>query len=690
MERMTRFRSNVLLVLVAIVLCFFVGKLYTMQVVDAAEKADNITTYTTITRVRAARGDLLDTHGNVLVSNRASYNLEFNHYVVLNSDNPNESLRQLTQLCKTLDIAYEDHFPVTKERPFTYTLGDYNSIWQGYFQDYLPTRGGLDSDITAPLLIKTLRESYKIPEDWTDEEARLVIGLRYELSLRQGNITNLPNFVLIEDVSDADRAAILELNIPGLNVEASTVREYSTKYAAHVLGYVGAMSPKQWEYYKGLGYEMDAMVGQSGFEMAFEEYLHGTDGLRVDEVTKDGTVVKSYYKVEPKSGNNVQVTIDLNLQIKAEDELAAKIEMLRDPEQNTGEDGLDARGGAVVALDAKTGKVLVCASYPTYDLSTLFENYDAILNQEYGPLLNRALIATYAPGSTFKVCSTIAGIESGTITMDETIKTLGKFSKYKGFSATCLRWREYGYTHGTIDCTDALMYSCNYFFYELADRMGISKLDMIAKAMGLGEHTGVELPEYIGHRSNPQTKAEIFAGTESAGWYPADTIMTAIGQGQNRYTPMQLAVYAMTLANKGTRYSATFLNRVVSSDYRSLVYENKKEIMSTIQLSEQAIQAYFTGMQKVAHESGGTAYKIFKNYPINVCAKTGTADAGTDDVNAAFMCFAPAEDPEIVIAIYGENAGHGSAVADIAKAILDAYFEIGDSADVDSSENQVS
>ena len=690
MERMTRFRSNVLLVLVAIVLCFFVGKLYTMQVVDAAEKADNITTYTTITRVRAARGDLLDTHGNVLVSNRASYNLEFNHYVVLNSDNPNESLRQLTQLCKTLDIEYEDHFPVTKERPFTYTLGDYNSIWQGYFQDYLPTRGGLDSDITAPLLIKTLRESYKIPEDWTDEEARLVIGLRYELSLRQGNITNLPNFVLIEDVSDADRAAILELNIPGLNVEASTVREYSTKYAAHVLGYVGAMSPKQWEYYKGLGYEMDAMVGQSGFEMAFEEYLHGTDGLRVDEVTKDGTVVKSYYKVEPKSGNNVQVTIDLNLQMKAEDELAAKIEMLRDPEQNTGEDGLDARGGAVVALDAKTGKVLVCASYPTYDLSTLFENYDAILNQEYGPLLNRALMATYAPGSTFKVCSTIAGIESGTITMDETIKTLGKFSKYKGFSATCLRWREYGYTHGTIDCTDALMYSCNYFFYELADRMGISKLDMIAKAMGLGEHTGVELPEYIGHRSNPQTKAEIFAGTESAGWYPADTIMTAIGQGQNRYTPMQLAVYAMTLANKGTRYSATFLNRVVSSDYRSLVYENKKEIMSTIQLSEQAIQAYFTGMQKVAHESGGTAYKIFKNYPINVCAKTGTADAGTDDVNAAFMCFAPAEDPEIVIAIYGENAGHGSAVADIAKAILDAYFEIGDSADVDSSENQVS
>lgn len=690
MERITRVRSRVLLAILACVLGFFAFKLYAMQVVDAAEKADNITTYTDITRVQAARGDILDINGNVLVSNRASYNLVFKHYVLLNSEDPNESLRQLTQLCKEQGIEYADHFPITKERPFTYTLGDYNSTWQGYFQSYLPTRGGLDSDITAPLLIKTLRESYKIPEDWTDEEARLVIGLRYELSLRQGSITNLPNYVLIEDVSDEARASILELNIPGLYVEASTVREYSTKYAAHVLGYVGAMSPQQWEYYKKLGYEMDAMVGQSGFEMAFEEYLHGTDGLRVDEFTKDGTVVKSYYKVEPKSGNNVQVTIDLNLQMKAEDQLAAKIEMLRDPEQNTGEDGLNARGGAVVVLNAKTGEILVCASYPTYDLSTLFENYDEILNQQYGPLVNRALKGVYAPGSTFKITTTIAGIESGTIAIDDTIKTLGKFDKYKGFSATCLRWREYHYTHGTIDCTQALMYSCNYFFYDLADRMGIEKIDQIAMAMGLGESTGVELPEDTGHRSNPATKAEIFAGTDSSGWYPADTIMTAIGQGQNRFTPMQLAVYGMTLANKGTRYSATFLNRVVSSDYRSLVYENKKEILSTIQLSEQAIQAYMTGMQMVAHESGGTAYKVFKDYPINICAKTGTADAGADDVNAAFICFAPAEDPEIVVAIYGENAGHGSAVADIAKAILDVYFEIGESADVDSSENQVS
>ena len=397
-------------------------------------------------------------------------------YVILSADGTFSHLYRLAQRCQELNIPYNETFPISRERPFTYTLSDYNSTWQGYFQAYLPTRGGLDSDVTAPLLIDTLRKSYKIPEDWTDEEARRVIGLRYELSLRQGNITNLPNFVFIEDVSDAARAAILELNIPGLNVEASTVREYSTKYAAHVLGYVGAMSGDQWAYYKDKGYEMDAMVGQSGFEMAFEEYLHGTDGLRVDEVTKDGTVVKSYYKTEPKSGNNVQVTIDLNLQMRAEDELAAKIEMLRDPEQNTSGDGLDARGGAVVALDAKTGEVLVCASYPTYDLSTLFEKYDEISQQPYGPLLNRALKGTYAPGSTFKIVTTIAGIESGVIGIDSEIKTLGKFTKYKGYQPTCLRWREYGYTHGTIDCRSALMYSCNYFFYDLGDRVGIRRV----------------------------------------------------------------------------------------------------------------------------------------------------------------------------------------------------------------------
>lgn len=689
MERITRRRAAFMMTMIILVLVFFCFKLYSMQVVDAERNENNITTYTTRTRVRAARGDILDAKGNVLVTNRASYDLVFNHYVILNSDNPNQSLLELAQLCRELGVEYTDHFPITASAPFTYTLGDYNSAWQGYFQTYLASRGNLDSDISAPLLIKELREQYRIPEEWSDEDARIVIGMRYELSLRNG-ITNLANYVLIEDAEDTIRSSILELNTPGLNVETSTVRQYNTIYAAHVLGYVGAMTGSQWEDYKEQGYSLDALVGQSGFELAFEEYLHGTDGIRVDEVTKDGTVVRSYYEVEPKSGNNVEVTIDIILQMAAEDALEQCILELRDPEINTSADGvgLDAEGGAVVALDIKTGEVLVCASYPTFDLSTLFDNYNQILETEYAPLLNRALNAAYPPGSTFKVCMVIAGINNGYIDRETLIYDYGVYTKYDGFAPECLAWTLSKYSHGHINCMQALQCSCNYYFYELADQMKIDEIDQVAAGMGLGEHTGVELNEYTGYRSNPATKAELFAGTDSAGWYAGDQVLTGIGQSYSRYTPMQLAVYMGTLCNKGVRYSATFLNRVVSSDYTSLLYEKTAEILGTTYISDEAYEACREGMLLVTSQLGGTAYSSFYNYPIQVGAKTGTAETDSGSSNTVFVCFAPYDDPQIAIAVYGEKAGGGIKMANVAKAIMNIYFGLdGDTSD--SFENQV-
>ena len=691
MERITRKRAAWMLAIIVLLLGAFCFKLYGMQVRDAQEQETNLTVYTIRTRVRAARGDILDANGNVLVTNRASYDLVFNHYVLLNSDAPNQSLLDLAKLCLQLELPYNDHFPITTTTPFTYTLGDYNSAWQGYFQDYLSSRGNLDSDISAPLLIQELRRQYQIPEDWSDEDARLVIGLRYELSLRNG-ITNLPNYVFMEDAAESARSAILELNTPGLRVEASTVREYNTTYAAHILGYTGAMSSQQWEYYQNQpGYEMDALVGQSGFELAFEQYLHGTDGIRVDEVTKDGTVLRSYYEVEPQSGNNVEVTIDLLLQMAAEEALAEAIEDLRDPEVNTsaGGVGLDAEGGAVVAIDIKTGEVLVCASYPTYDLSTLFENYNTILETEYAPLLNRALNAIYPPGSTYKMCMVAAGINNGYIDRDTLIYDHGVFTKYEGFAPECLIWTNNGWTHGDMNCLQALKYSCNYYFYVLADQMNIAEIDEVASGLGLGEHTGVELSEYIGYRSNPTTKSELFAGTDSAGWYAADQVLTGIGQGYNRFTPMQLAVYVSTLCNQGVRYSATFLNRVVASDYTELLYEKQAEILSTTYISDEAYAAYTEGMRLVTSEMGGTAYSAFHNYPIAVAAKTGTAETDAGSPNGAFVCYAPYDDPQIAIVVYGEKAGGGSRLASVARAILDVYFEV-DTGDTDSFENQIS
>ena len=681
MERITRFRAGVILLIVTVIICFLGGRLYYLQIVETGGEVDNTTTFTTATRVKAARGTITDRNGNVLVGNRASYDLVLNHYVLTSSKDPNGSLLQLVELCRELGIEYTEHLPLTQTAPFQYTTSEYSATWQKYFQLFLESRS-LDSDITAPLLFQELRDRYDIPEDWSDEDARAVLGLRYELTLRTVDGTGLSNFVFLSDVDNDSLAAISELSIPGMTVEASTVREYNTTYAAHVLGYVGSMSPEQWEYYKTVDnvegvadYLMDAEVGQTGFELAFEEYLHGIDGWRYDEVTADGTIIRTWYDPAPIAGSNVEVTLDLDLQIAAEEEMASVIGALAATEEG---DGHDAEGAAVVAMDVNTGEILVCASYPTYDLSTFFQDYNELVTAENNPLLNRALMGLYAPGSTYKMSMVVAGIDSGVINSLTEITDKGRWQVNGNFYLYCLRYTSSGNTHGPINASQALKVSCNYFFYQLGSWMDVSTTDAVAKGLGLGESTGVELFEYTGYRANEETKRRLYS-EENWGFYEADRLQSSIGQSDNRFTPLQLCVYASTLANQGVRYQATFLSRVVSADYRALVYEQQAKIMSTLNISNEAYNAVVTGMKMVASESGGTAYSTFKNYPISVAAKTGTAQTGISGAsdNGAFVCFAPADDPQIAIAVYGEKAGHGSSVASIAKAILDAYFNTG-------------
>ena len=687
MERVSRFRSRILMLLFIVVVGFLAYTLYDLQIIETGGNTDNTTTYTSWVRVKAARGDILDSNGNVLVSNRASYDLVINHYVLVNANGTNDYLYRLVKLCQAEGIEYTDRFPISRERPFTYTLDDYSSIWQGYFQTYL-AEDDLDSDITAPLLVQKLRARYSIPAEWTDDEARLVIGLRYEMSLRNCILT-LPNYVFLSDASDEALSDIMELNIPGMTVEASTVREYNTKYAAHILGYVGAMSPEQWEYYKTIdGYGMDAEVGQSGLELAYEEYLHGVDGWREDTVTADGTLVSSIYVEEPRAGSNVEVSIDLNLQIAAEDQLAYTIQNLQ--AQDEEKDGADAEGGAVVAIDVATGQVLVCASYPTYDLSHFFEDYNDLLEAEDNPLFNRALLGAYPPGSSYKMSTLIAAINSGRTYSGEEIQTLGKFDKYEGLYATCMIYSLTGRNHGTITAATALKVSCNYYFYELGDRLSLSAMDSTAKHLGLGEPTGIELPESTGYRANKETKAKLYSGYDT-GWFIGDQILSAIGQSDNRFTPIQLCVYASTLANQGTRYKATFMNRVVSADYQTLLAENKPTVADKFDISADAVAAYSEGMQLVTSDPNGTAYREFRGFPIAVAGKTGTAEEhrGYSD-NGAFICYAPADDPQIAIAVYIEKGGHGNTVASVARAILEVYFDVDEVGDVVTYENRLS
>ncbi len=712
---MTRLRARILLGLFAFIMVLYAMRLFNLQIISTDGNTDNTTYYTTVTTVRAARGDILDRNGKVLVGNRASYDLVFNHFVIKSADNRNEYLYTLLKKCEELGVEHQDHLPVTTTRPFEYTLSDYSTAWQGYYQNYMSDRSW-DPDVTAPLLIEKMRELYKIPAGWTEEEARAVIGLRYEFDLR--GVTKLPSYVFISDVDSENLAAILELNTPGLMVESSTVREYHTTYGAHILGYMGAMTDAEWQVNQKLGYSMDADVGKSGFEQAFETYLHGIDGQRLDKVTKEGTIVSQQYLEgkEPVAGNNVETTIDIDLQKVAEDALAKRMKELTDPNINTGGEGegIDAQGAAVVVMKVKTGEILACASYPTFNLATMKEDWDAINSDDLKPLFNRAFGATYAPGSTYKMCTLVAAMENvygptnpkagqPIYAPGETIYDTGVFSHddFPDFHPTCLFYSSSYGSHGDLTAQDALKVSCNLFFYELGYRMTIDMMDETAKGFGLGEPTGIELTEKVGWRANEASKKASYKNSADAAWNGGDRVLCAIGQSENRFTPLQLAVYTCTLANQGTRYRATFLNRVTSSDYRTLVYSNSPEVVSKMNISDTTYNTYVDGMRRVVTMIGGTATTCFggpkdednTQWPskITVCAKTGTAQhsSGGSD-HGVFVCFAPMDDPQVAIAIFGEKTAHGSSMAPVAEPILKAYFEMVDASEVYTYENGLS
>ena len=715
MERISRFRAGMFLGLFAFILLLYSFRLYKLQIIDTKGNTDNTQVYSTITTVRAARGDILDRNGNVLVGNRASYNLVFNHYVTKSNPNCNQALYTLVQKCRELGIPYSDHFPVSTSRPFVYTLTDFTTTWQNNFQLFMVDRG-LDSDITAPLLVEKMRSRYDIPTSWSDEDARAVIGFRYEFDLR--GITNLPTYTFLEDVTDQQLSAILELNTPGLNVEASTVREYHTKYAAHILGYLGGMNDSQWSEYKDQGYTMDAKVGQTGFELAFEEYLHGIDGTR----NKSGATTKSYYTKEPVAGNSVETTIDIKIQEVAEKALDSVMTKIKDPEQNTSTagEGLDAEGAAVIVMECQTGKILACASYPSFNLATMYEDWADIEADPLKPFFNRAFGAEYPPGSSFKMCTLISAMEhrnkSGEFIhpYGTRIEDKGVFTKYEGFAPTCLAWTSGHFVHtafdgspGGIDATDALCYSCNYFFYVLGDLNNEENMSETCKDLGLGVPTGIELVEKTGRLNTAEVKRKIYGSGVNGNFSAGDRILGAIGQGEYRFTPLQLCVYASTLANKGTRMKATFLSRVVSSDYRTLIKENQPEIANRLEMASTTIESYWTGMRKVVTQMGGTATAYFGGpkdlygegdgvWPLKdevlVYAKTGTAQhASLGSDHGAFICFAQKKDaaaPDIAIALYGEKVAHGSWLAPVAEQILLSYYEMDAASEVTAFENQ--
>ena len=696
MEYKTTIRITALLSAVVLVICIFIGRLYAVQISRPDTIVSSSDNYIFLTHVPASRGNILDRNGQVLVSNRSSYNITINDYIVYSTESTNNNLRNLLNYCEALGLEWVDHLPISMEAPYTSIYSELGSNWQRYFKTFMTERDW-DLDITATSMVKLLRDTYRIPEEWSDYDARRVIGVRYELELRHYEYS-IPTYVLSYDVSPEALAIIIELGVPGLNVETTTVREYHTDYAAHILGTVGKMTAEEYEVYEEKGYSMDANVGKSGFELAFEEELHGTDGTKRTVISPQGDILEETYIEEPFAGNHVELTLDMDLQIATEEALANHIETSRAGGVIAAADnygtGLDAEGGAAVVIsvkDGSEGEVLACASYPTYKLSTYSEDFEMLLADKYAPMYNRALHGLYSPGSTFKPITGIAAVDYLGMSARQGIEDEGQYMYYEdeGFVPMCMIYKNWRVTHETVDLRKAITVSCNYYFYEVANQMyyrfghTIDPIDEVAKAMGLGELTGVELDEAKGYRANAETKAMLYDDAQS-GFYGADALMAAIGQSENKFTVLQLATYCGTLANEGTRYRSTFLQRVVSADYTTLVVENEPEIVSRLEISTEAMEAIREGMIDCVYDSvNGTARttlgaqsELGAYSTVQIACKTGTAehDAGGSS-HASFICFAPAHDPEIAIAIYVEKGGGGSHLGTICREILDAYFE---------------
>ena len=681
----------VALIFVAVCIIYFIRMVNIAANADPTKKIET-GTYTRREPIQALRGEIYDRNGNLLVYNEYSYNMVFDYdaMAATQTDRNYAILQTLAVLKNTgdQDKRAETSFPFDGSYPdYTYTAeardGDSNiyyrllkRIAQNELEEDSPqkknelTVSGLDEFYKSnpeafpeeQEIVDWFLTKYKLTETnsagnmlFTNAEIDKLIRVRYDMEVADFSIYN--RYTFAEDVDLTLVTYVKELGIVGADFETVTERKYAYPgYASHILGRTGAILAENWEYYEKLGYQMDDIVGIDGCEAAFEGYLRGVDGVRVVVEDKDGKIIESYVEKEPIPGKDVYLTIDIELQIAAEDALEENVAMFG-----------DANAGGLTAIDPKNGEVLVLASYPTFDLGSYGQDYNDLVKNPDNPLLNRALNA-YTPGSAFKVGMVAAGITHGTVTPSSTFYCGGADPVYGN---KC--WIHPG-KHGDVNAAYSLQVSCNCYFYELGPLMGIETMNEYCIAYGLGEPTGIELRESTG----------ILAGRDSSrAWMERDTVMAAIGQSDNMFNPLQLSNYIATILNGGDRYSAHILKEVREyGESGEVVLATKPEIVSHIGLSDAALQTVKSGMKRmVQYDSAASGY--MEGIPVTVGGKTGTAQRGTGkNDNRLFVCAAPYDDPEIVISVIIEpddtkpkDNYHGSAYASYAAAeTLKAYY----------------
>lgn len=673
-------RFNVLMVIVCIIGIVFICQLFNLQIVNGAsyrEQSEN--RLVREIKVTAPRGEIYDRYGKLLVTNDTGYNVNL-YYTKISKKKLNVVLLKLANILEKNDDAYYNNFPVDFEK-MTFTKSDTAiKSWK--------TSSNISGDATVQEVIDFYKNKYEV-ENEDINDVKKILALRYEIATK--GYSSFKSVTLAKEISSESMLEIEERGneLSGVVIATYPIRKYLTQnVASHIVGYTGKISSSEYKNKKELGYSQNDMIGKSGIEATFEEFLRGKNGKLRLEMDSEGRVTDKEETIESEMGNSVILTIDYDLQAKAEEVLEKYIKKIQ-----TGgfsEMHSDARAGALVVLDAKTSEVLALASYPEYNPDEFTDGisvseYKKYFDNEDRPMFNRAIQGTYSPGSTFKMVTAIAAIESGTIGVREQILTKGVYNQ--GHKPACWIWKGYRATHGLVDAEKALKVSCNYYFYDVSYRMGIDTLARYAAMFGLGTKTGIELPGEVA--GTLASREYINKLNEKDGgkrlWMIADTLSAGIGQSYNSFTPIQMAYYIATLANGGVKNELTIVRDVVDSTGKDVskttVDEivdnkiNKPEIeLGSLNISDETIKTVFEGMRSVTGETGGTAYSTFSSFPIEVAGKTGTATPSSGSDHAWFVGFAPYDDPEIAVVCVIEHGGHGAYTAPAVKEVMEEYF----------------
>lgn len=634
------------------------------------------TASTTLTResaITAQRGDICDRNGVVLVTNEYTHDLVIDYFSLPGTvKEENEMLINLYRTCIAggAEPILCENYPLTGTYPeMSFVPGSEQTV-SAIIDHYNLKKGS-----SAKGIAKYLADRYDLLNSdgsliYSSEETLIIMHLRW--SMLAADFYNLGTYTLAVDIPREVMVSVSESSVRGALVSTVATRHYNYPgCASHILGQVGSIFAEDWEEYKAKGYSMDAKVGISGCEKLFEDYLRGQDGVLVTVYDKQGNVIDSYVKKEPVAGSDVWLTLDIELQQTAEAALPENIAYAVSHATGT-HTGEDASAAAFVMVEVDTGQVLAMASYPTYDLTTFNEDYESLKQAEVSPLLNRAINGLYAPGSTFKPGVAVAALDEGVITTSTIINTTGRYTYFKDYQPRCWYYISTGRSHGAINVHEALRVSCNCFFYEVGRLLGIERLNAYSRLFGLGEPTGFELGGEVGILAGPDYRNA--SGLEA--WKETDTIVAAIGQSENLFSPLQLAMYFSALGNGGTRYAATLLYgvREFYTD-EELVAPKQPQVLSTFKLSASDHAVLLDSLRAVVSTSVSLT-SFCRGVSVKVGGKTGTAQVGeTKSENGLFAALAPIDDPKVAAVCVVEQGHAGTYSGYTVGKVFAKYFE---------------